>query len=970
MLAGLQGAFAGFAVSNCIFIFANDMPTKEESASNSAAGSTHVSEAKPQRGRPKAKLIPGQDGVTLNPVNPVVKRSRGRPRSTTAPNSDPLEKKKQVARANRRRAREALKLSLSADPNFKRGRGRPAIPRVEPRPVGRPPGATDSVTAPELTLSINEFSAVRAYLQGIDCIDIYPIYFPLEPRPSSESAAIARIITLLRLLVSAAASRRGDNTAAELKGTTFAAETLQLRLIEAEQRRSYLLERAKIKRDAKAPDTPATKTTDTPHHLSSVDVFVDWYIRTNLDGNDPDFGSAEWLEIFSEAVDDHRATAPESLSPPEDNGANEENIVLSQLSENSEATHSALFYGAQALMQKTGFVPGDIDTSLKALDWMRSIVIRPALKSDLVDIYFTAATTQQLKAADIFTLYQLTNLVNRRGRMWWSEVAGLGPKRAARVNDWLCTAGSASGLEVDADLRHSPLKLQMEQKQRSEKGIPRVLLRYGLGPLAILASTHDLDGSSGVYRATGNNMLGAENDLEAVMAALSKYNDSPRTQEVYGREMCRFIRWCLLEKKKPMSSVSIPEAREYKEFLDDLPQSWINPTFVLRGADRWMPFRGQLKNASKRKALTAVNVIYGQLVSAGYLTGNPMVGVLKGSRLGGSNMNVSHALTVDQWRHIENELAKLPNIARLDEANHRALALVASAATQVKNEYGFNPGQHDKNTISANRLQAAQKTIQGYNQRREELQMHARRLQAIFMLLKSTGLRRDECFHARLDDLETIKVDGRIDYLLTVIGKGDKQRVVMVPENVIGVVMNHLSDRKALGFKDDLQSKEGRKNVPLISVIGKPVTTWTFDSEHGADVSSAPVVSRVREFADTSGALSPEGMYRLAKTFFKQCATTYENQTEREHFLQASLHWLRHTFGTTMADVGVDLRTIQRQMGHSNINTTAHYSKKDDKQMVRELRVGHSATNAFAEQIEVASTQELASSPVKLKSLY
>lgn len=935
------------------------MQYTDETASVSEASSTNSIGVKPRRGRPpKVKNVIGQDAVASTEATPAQKRRPGRPRSVSTVSDGPKEKELQVARARRRRAREALKLTLAVDPNFKRGRGRPALARAEPKPVGRPLGTTDAVTAPELKLTINEFSAVRAYLQGIDCMDIYPIYFPNEQRPSGESVAITKIITVLELLVTAATSRRGDAINLELDGTTLAAKVLQLRLAEAEQRRLDLLAKAKAQRQAKAVRNSDHLTAKVepllPPHLDSVDAFADWYIFEKLDGIDPELGVSEWLEMFSESMDEHIAAAPKPASTPNMAADDEDEAILVHMTSRDNACYSALFYGAQALMQKTGFIPGDVDASLKALDWMRSIVARPALNSDLVDLYFTNVTAHQLKTADVYTLYQLTHLVNRRGRMWWKEVAGLGKRRAAKVNEWLCTAGTESGLRIDVDLSPAPLKIQMEQKQRSEKYIPKVLLKYGLGPLALLASSPELDGSCGAYRASGKNMLGAENDIEAVVAAFSKYNDHRRTQTVYGREMCRFIRWCLLEKRKPLSSISIPEAREYKEFLDDLPSSWINPTFVLKGADAWTPFRGQLKDASKRKALTSVNVIYAQLHSAGYLTGNPMAGVLKSSRLNASSMNVSRALTADQWLHIENELAALPNLSRLEEAWRHAQAIIAAENTQAHGGGDdLNQGEGKKLFISSSRLQAAHQTVQRYSKSREELHLQARRLQAMFMLLKTTGLRREECFHARLGDLKATKVDGRTDYLLTVIGKGDKMRAVMVPEKVIKVVMKHIVDRKVLGFKDDLNSKEGLENVPLISVIGKTVTTWSFDCTNVSDISIAPIVSRAKELADKSGALSPEGMQRIAKTFLAKCAATFEDYAERKQFLEASLHWFRHTFGTTMADLGVDLRTIQRQMGHANINTTAQYSKKNDQQMIRELRIGHDAENSATDHFGV-----------------
>lgn len=884
----------------------------------------------------------------------MVTRGRGRPRVEAKQSDDPGEKKKAIARNKRRRAREALKSSLKLDPAFQRSRGRPAIARPEPQAVGRPLGSTDAVTAPELKMSINEFSAVRAYLQGIDCMDIFALYFPHEQqRPSGESAAISKIITLLQLLVSAATSRRGDDVAGELEGTTQAISTLQARLVEAETRRLHLLAKAKGEREARVvrpPNpTPPKLASSVPPYLVSVDAYIEWYITENLDGIDPEFGVSEWMEKFSEATEDHEAVLPQSPPYPVEPAESEDEDVLVHLSPRDGAAYSALFYGAQALAQKTGFIPDDIESSIKALDWMRNIVARPALNTDLVDLYFTNVTVKQLKAAEIFTLNQLTLLVNRRGRMWWKDVHGLGLKRAAKVNEWLCTAGAESGVEIRTDLAPSPLKVQLEQKQRGDKNIPAALLKYGLGPLALIASTPELDGSRGIFREHGPNMLEAQTDIEAVVAAFMKYNDYPRTQTVYGREMCRFIRWCMLEKKKPLSSISIPDAREYKEFLDDLPQSWINPSFVLKGADAWTPFRGQLSEASKRKALTAISVIYSQLASAGYVKGNPMAGVLKGSRLKPAKMDVSRALSDNQWSHIEKELAALPCLDQLHGAQQRAKVLLGVATGHTRDtaqQVQTDEGNSAKRAISSVKLNAAHKTIQTHGKNVEELHMQARRLRALFYLLQSTGIRREECFQARLGNIKAEVVDGSTSYLLTVVGKGDKQRAVMVTPKAMDIVMKHIYDRKALGYVDDLASNEGRKKIPLISVIGKPVTTWSFDSQTPGAIANANIVSKPRELADESGSLSPEGMQRLAKSFLRKCAQSYPHAPDRDQFFNASLHWFRHTFGTTMANRGVDLRTIQRQMGHANINTTAQYSKKEDHEMIRELRAGHEAAAA------------------------
>jgi hypothetical protein len=82
------------------------------------------------------------------------------------------------------------------------------------------------------------------------------------------------------------------------------------------------------------------------------------------------------------------------------------------------------------------------------------------------------------------------------------------------------------------------------------------LRQFGAGTLMASAmhrmqATPALAGSQGDFRSHMANTLGANNDLEAVTAWLSRYNEKPATQRSYRKEAERFLLWCAQELKKP-----------------------------------------------------------------------------------------------------------------------------------------------------------------------------------------------------------------------------------------------------------------------------------------------------------------------------------------------------------------------------------------------------------------------------------
>jgi len=142
----------------------------------------------------------------------------------------------------------------------------------------------------------------------------------------------------------------------------------------------------------------------------------------------------------------------------------------------------------------------------------------------------------------------------------------------------------------------------------------------------------------------------------------------------------------------------------------------------------------------------------------------------------------------------------------------------------------------------------------------------------LLLLLLSTGIRRSEAASITLDqvDLENRQ--------LRVRGKGNKERMVPLTVEVVEAIEQHLSSREPTECK----------HIFISRVTGEPLTGG--------------------------------GVYKVIRPLLKRAGLDGQGITP---------HKLRHTFATHLARNGVDVRTVQELLGHSDLGTTAKYLHSD-----------------------------------------
>lgn len=175
-------------------------------------------------------------------------------------------------------------------------------------------------------------------------------------------------------------------------------------------------------------------------------------------------------------------------------------------------------------------------------------------------------------------------------------------------------------------------------------------------------------------------------------------------------------------------------------------------------------------------------------------------------------------------------------------------------------------------------------------------------------LLYGAGLRVFECVKLRVKD-----IDFGYKQIMVRSGKGDKDRITLLPEALIIPLQRHLANVKT-SHERDLEAGYGEVSLPhsLERKYPNANKEWGWQFVFPSSVRSPDWEDGViRRFY-----MSPKTLQRAIKKAVRKAGISKP----------ATCHTLRHSFATHLLESGYDIRTVQELMGHKEVKTTMIYT--------------------------------------------
>lgn len=195
---------------------------------------------------------------------------------------------------------------------------------------------------------------------------------------------------------------------------------------------------------------------------------------------------------------------------------------------------------------------------------------------------------------------------------------------------------------------------------------------------------------------------------------------------------------------------------------------------------------------------------------------------------------------------------------------------------------------------------------------RQEVSLLLARLEGVYAvmgrLIYGCGLRLNECMALRVKD-----VDFEQGCVIVRAGKGDKDRLTVLPGSLVDDLRRHLQDIRFLHEQDRVKNVAG---VMMPDALERKYPNagkewgwfWLFPAR---TLSVDPRTHVVRRHH-----ILPSTLQKQIKNAVRQAGIAKP----------ASVHTLRHSFATHLLENGYDIRTIQQLLGHADVKTTMIYT--------------------------------------------
>ena len=175
-------------------------------------------------------------------------------------------------------------------------------------------------------------------------------------------------------------------------------------------------------------------------------------------------------------------------------------------------------------------------------------------------------------------------------------------------------------------------------------------------------------------------------------------------------------------------------------------------------------------------------------------------------------------------------------------------------------------------------------------------------------MLYGAGLRLLEALRLRVKDL-----DFERNQIIAREGKGDQDRITMLPQTVKTPLQEHLQRVRQL-HQDDARDGYGAVYLPyaLARKYPQAPAEWAWQYVFPAARRSVdPRSGTVQRHH-----FGPDSLQRAVKQAIRQAGLTKNG----------SCHTLRHSFATHLLEAHYDIRTVQELLGHKDVRTTMIYT--------------------------------------------